>query len=230
MRDCFRRLLVRDGDSKADADMKVFVFPVSLFLFCFAMFTSYMNMKNSFLTFALGAAMCALGTAVFMVGVLFNAASPAFLVDTLLVINTLGLCAMDLSAAALSDTFRPWGFIVLILDGCLVVRRVRIPLFVIPFTLLYVAAERIQSVYDISLYEVGYWGTGIEDSHCNCASPPCSNSAISGLLTFTGVCTVFLVDFYLTKGFSHGMHVQLARVKSSVEVAAQIAAALARYD
>eukprot|EP00756_Hemistasia_phaeocysticola_P026566 Hpha_TRINITY_DN16071_c3_g7::TRINITY_DN16071_c3_g7_i1::g.121013::m.121013 len=132
--------------------------------------------------------------------------------------------------AAASSSFRAWAFVVLVLDIGLVFGRDYIPRFVIPLTLMYLAAESAEGALRFGLYEVGLWGTGISSSFCNCATPPCSASIDRSFLNFMGVCTVFLVDFYFTRGFAHGMELQLRSIEASVAVSKKVAAALARYD
>eukprot|EP00756_Hemistasia_phaeocysticola_P036884 Hpha_TRINITY_DN16666_c0_g1::TRINITY_DN16666_c0_g1_i1::g.178512::m.178512 len=105
------------------------------------------------------------------------------------------------------------------------------PRFIISFVLIYTAALSVESVERFGLYQVGYWGSaGSEISHCSCVEPPCSSDAGGALLDILNVCIVFLGDFYFTRGFARGMRLQLRRVEASVEVASEIAAALARYD
>eukprot|EP00756_Hemistasia_phaeocysticola_P059460 Hpha_TRINITY_DN36236_c0_g1::TRINITY_DN36236_c0_g1_i1::g.83186::m.83186 len=118
-------------------------------------------MDLSLYTSALGRGICALGPAVFVVGVMLNG-DVGYLADTLLLISTVGMLVMDVGYAAISFPFRSWSYVVLALDGALVFDRQHIPVFVIPFVLLYTAAEAIESVHRYGLYEAGYWGTNVE--------------------------------------------------------------------
>eukprot|EP00756_Hemistasia_phaeocysticola_P067389 Hpha_TRINITY_DN9934_c0_g2::TRINITY_DN9934_c0_g2_i1::g.140325::m.140325 len=131
-------LLVRKGDTPEEVQTKKLAFPVCAGLFLLVAFSvavdvAYGRNRN---TYVVGASLCALGPAFFMTGVVFNVAKPGLLIDALLVINTIGLCVMDANAAALSSSFRPWCFGVLILDAALVFNRQHIPYFVIPVTLV----------------------------------------------------------------------------------------------
>eukprot|EP00756_Hemistasia_phaeocysticola_P029793 Hpha_TRINITY_DN16254_c2_g2::TRINITY_DN16254_c2_g2_i1::g.13845::m.13845 len=230
MRDWCVRCLVREGDSAEDAHVKKVAFPVCLLLFLFSGWAAMTSFFSSRFAFTLGAGIGALGPAVFVVGVLVNAVKARYLIDVVLVVNTVGLCVMDLAAAAVSATFRPWSLIVLVLDAALVFKRNHVPLFAIPFTLLYIAIETLESIQSFGLHDLGYWGTGVEISDCNCASPPCAVTVMGGCQGFMSICAVFLIDFYFTQGFASTMRLQLRRVEVSVEVVAEIAAALARYD
>eukprot|EP00756_Hemistasia_phaeocysticola_P044072 Hpha_TRINITY_DN17653_c0_g1::TRINITY_DN17653_c0_g1_i1::g.158722::m.158722 len=65
---------------------------------------------------------------------------------------------------------------------------------------------------------------------CDCSDPPCAVRAGSAYSNMGVSILVLLVDFYFTRGFATDLRVQLQRAKRTVEVAAEITAALARYD
>eukprot|EP00756_Hemistasia_phaeocysticola_P011671 Hpha_TRINITY_DN15136_c3_g1::TRINITY_DN15136_c3_g1_i1::g.129001::m.129001 len=227
-------MLVREGDTAQEIQIKKLGFPVSLFLFFFAAIAVPFSLEISMYMSALGRGLCAVGPAVFLAGVMlnirYNIGDVGKFVDAFLLINTLGLCVMDLGYAATSFPFRPWSYVVLALDAALVFDRQYIPLIVIPFTLVYIAAEAIESVHRYGLYDAGYWGTNAESSWCYCASPPCAVNVPDSGIAFISVCTVFLVDFYFTRGFAANMRLQIRRMEATIVVASEIAAALARYD
>eukprot|EP00756_Hemistasia_phaeocysticola_P021912 Hpha_TRINITY_DN15801_c4_g9::TRINITY_DN15801_c4_g9_i1::g.188230::m.188230 len=224
-----RSLVAKDGD--AEARTKQMLMPVCIFMFIIAGYASLMNVKieRGWMS-VLGCALCALGPLVVVVGILTNVVSVRHLIDIFLVVNGVGFCVLDVNNAALSNNFRPWTFVVIAIDIALVFSRALVPTFIIPFVLVYLAAEHVESTYRYGLYDLGYWGTSPEQSWCNCASPPCATTGETAILNFLACCMVMLVDFHFTRGFAKGVRLQLKRVKSSVEVAAEIAAALARYD
>eukprot|EP00756_Hemistasia_phaeocysticola_P043332 Hpha_TRINITY_DN17022_c3_g2::TRINITY_DN17022_c3_g2_i1::g.166939::m.166939 len=231
MRRCFGwKLLVRESDSPEDARMKQVMFPICTFIFVFAGAATFTSLRDSLLVNGIGSSICGLATVLFMVGALLNLASPPRLLDVVALLGAVGLCIMDAGLATTSNPFRTWTFIVLVLDFVLVFGRTHIPFFIIPFTLTYLAAVQFESVFRYGLYDVGYWGTGVESSNCNCASPPCAADVSGALLVFVAFCTVFLVDFYVTRGFANGMTIQLESVEASAAVSEEVAAALARYD
>eukprot|EP00756_Hemistasia_phaeocysticola_P060330 Hpha_TRINITY_DN3945_c0_g1::TRINITY_DN3945_c0_g1_i1::g.18078::m.18078 len=97
------------------------------------------------------------------------------------------------------------------------------PRFIIPVVLLYTTALSTETYNKFGMSKAGYWGSvGSELSRCNCASPPCEDSGPNAFYSWMGICSVFLFDFYFTRGFSTNM-----RLRNN---AAQVAAALARYD
>eukprot|EP00756_Hemistasia_phaeocysticola_P016065 Hpha_TRINITY_DN15454_c2_g1::TRINITY_DN15454_c2_g1_i2::g.176391::m.176391 len=98
------------------------------------------------------------------------------------------------------------------------------PLFIIPFVLVYLGALQVESVSRFGLYEAGYWGTaGVEISSCNCASPPCDSIPVDAFINLLSLSIVFLGDFYFTNGFASGMELQLRKVEAAVDVAGEIA-------
>eukprot|EP00756_Hemistasia_phaeocysticola_P021901 Hpha_TRINITY_DN15801_c4_g1::TRINITY_DN15801_c4_g1_i1::g.188208::m.188208 len=223
--------LVREGDTNEDVHVKRVFVPVCVFMSLFAgAATARTSLAEQYAS-AVGNGLIAFSHTVFIVGVALTTVPIRYLVDALLVVDTLGICIKDMSDAALLNPFRSLSFIVLALDAALVLNRDHVVLFIIPFTLVYSVAETIESMYRYGMYhDLGYWGAGFEGSMCNCASPPCGTSMIKGMVKFTSISSVLLVNFYLTRGFSNGMRLQLEKVRSSVEVAVEITAALAKYD
>eukprot|EP00756_Hemistasia_phaeocysticola_P037099 Hpha_TRINITY_DN16679_c2_g6::TRINITY_DN16679_c2_g6_i2::g.181100::m.181100 len=223
-------MIMRKGDTAQDIRIKKLGLPVCVFLVVIAGTTAFRSVADSSYMWALGAFLCTCGPLAFITGVVLTSVKAGILADTLLLVNTVGLCVLDVGAAAFSYPFRSWSFVVLILDAALVFDRQHIPKFVIPWTLLYIAAESLESVQRYGLYSAGYWGTDPSVSMCACASPPCSMSPVSGGISFLSVCSVFLFDFHFTRNFATSMRRQFRRMEVSVAVASEIAAALARYD
>eukprot|EP00756_Hemistasia_phaeocysticola_P011409 Hpha_TRINITY_DN15119_c1_g1::TRINITY_DN15119_c1_g1_i1::g.126760::m.126760 len=174
--------------------------------------------------------MGAVGDLSFILNAIFRLAPIGYSLDVYLVLVTFSCIAADMAQAARSWDFRSWTFVIILLDGSLVFGRDHLPRFIIPVLLIYMSALSVESMHRFGMYEGGYWGAGADSSSCNCASPPCVRTVRDSLGVFINVTIVFLVDFYLTRGFATGMRLQLSRVESSVAVAERVAAALARYD
>eukprot|EP00756_Hemistasia_phaeocysticola_P031731 Hpha_TRINITY_DN16371_c6_g8::TRINITY_DN16371_c6_g8_i1::g.58569::m.58569 len=229
---CRGAWLVRQGDTPEEAWMKTTLFPyyILLVLFSFAGMVREL-LGNNQMVYVLGSGIAGLVCVIFVVGVATNAGPVGYLLDATLLVGTVCVALIDTGWATVSAELRPWAFVVLALDVALVFKRDRMPGFIIPFVLLYMAAMGLESFHRFGLYEAGYWGTtGVEISSCNCASPPCSSSLTLVIFRFANVCAIFLGDFYFTRGFSKGMRLQLRRVEASVQVAGEVTAALARYD
>eukprot|EP00756_Hemistasia_phaeocysticola_P045963 Hpha_TRINITY_DN1971_c0_g1::TRINITY_DN1971_c0_g1_i1::g.31151::m.31151 len=224
--------LVREGDTKEEARMRVVLFPFALVASIFASLALYMDTRTSsqFINI-IGLGVCVLALLHAMAGMASNLISVGTIVDIVLLVSTVGICACDLANATRSFGFRAWALVILLLDIVLVFKRDHTAPFIVSFALVYIIAQSVESVQRFGLYELGYWGSaGVEISRCNCASPPCSDAPLDSALVCLCICFAFLSDFYLTRGFATGMRVQLRRMESSIEVSGQIAAALARYD
>eukprot|EP00756_Hemistasia_phaeocysticola_P026899 Hpha_TRINITY_DN16088_c7_g9::TRINITY_DN16088_c7_g9_i2::g.121599::m.121599 len=228
----WRSWLIRVGDTPDEARIKTLGFPFAIFIFLVSLVTIAIQLKyDNQLVVIVGMCFNASAMAIFMAGVVSNLVPAGYLMDVWLALCTVGILANDLGSATISSAFRSWTFVVLLLDCALIFNRDRMIRPMITFILMYMAAMHVESVQRFGLYEVGYWGTGPEEiSTCSCASPPCDSNPIVAFFTLLGVCTVFLGDFFLTKGFARGMTFQLRRVEASVDVAGVIADALARYD
>eukprot|EP00756_Hemistasia_phaeocysticola_P018389 Hpha_TRINITY_DN15590_c3_g1::TRINITY_DN15590_c3_g1_i8::g.106321::m.106321 len=152
--------LVRQGDTPDEARIKTVGFPFFLFIFVVKvfLFVNTLQTTNQVVT-GIGHSINAFACLFFMGGVVSNAIPAGYVLDATLVLLTVGLCALDLGNATISYTFRAWAFLVLMLDGALVAKRYHIPLFIIPFVLVYQAALEVESVSRFGLYELGYWGS-----------------------------------------------------------------------
>eukprot|EP00756_Hemistasia_phaeocysticola_P032166 Hpha_TRINITY_DN16395_c1_g2::TRINITY_DN16395_c1_g2_i8::g.60524::m.60524 len=212
---CCWSWLVRPGDTPDEARIKTLMFPFAIFTFPVLVFDVFVTLQNDHQTIiVIGESTAAFAAILFMVGVVSNAIPAGYLLDVLLVLVTVGICSLDLAYATVSYSFRPWAHVVLVLDAALVFKRYHMPLYIIPFVLMYIAALQVESVSRFGLYEAGYWGgAGVEDSFCNCASPPCNVPAVDAVVNMLSVCIVLLGDFYFTNGFARGMELQLRKVE-----------------
>eukprot|EP00756_Hemistasia_phaeocysticola_P019570 Hpha_TRINITY_DN15670_c3_g3::TRINITY_DN15670_c3_g3_i9::g.100617::m.100617 len=212
--------LVRQGDTRDEARIKTLGFPFAVLIFLFQLFVIFVTLQGtSQIVDVVGLSMTAFAMVLFIGGVTSNAIPAGYLLDAVLVLVTVGICAVDLGNATASYTFRAWAFVVLLLDISLVFNRDHMPHFIIAVVLVYQVALQVESVSRFGLYEAGYWGTeGTEISRCNCASPPCDAKPVNALVNIVAICIVFLGDFYFTSGFASGMNLQLRRVEVSVNV------------
>eukprot|EP00756_Hemistasia_phaeocysticola_P033675 Hpha_TRINITY_DN16476_c5_g2::TRINITY_DN16476_c5_g2_i1::g.160566::m.160566 len=220
--------LVREGDTLEDAHIKEVGFPIILTMLIFGLTAIPFYLPA--LMIVTGIIICCVAMAIFVVGVLFNLVRPRYLVDVLLMMLTLGLWCMDVYNAALSQSWRSWAFIVLLLDLSLVFGRPRMPYLIIPSTIIYLLLQTVESFHEYGLYDIGQWGIHEGYSSCNCASPPCSDTPIRAVLLFCCAISVFLIDFFLTSEFANGMRLQLRSIESTVTVSEEVAEALAMYD
>eukprot|EP00756_Hemistasia_phaeocysticola_P037371 Hpha_TRINITY_DN16693_c0_g1::TRINITY_DN16693_c0_g1_i1::g.180561::m.180561 len=230
---CWRWLLdglPRPSDTEMDVRIKRAFIPLNLFFTIYAGFVALMSYRDSILMRALACAVCCVAALTFEVGVLLNITSGRNLIDCFLYMVTVGLFLLEIANVALSSSFRPWTFLMLVLDTSLVYYRDHVPGIVVPVTIIIITTEEVERMVGFGLYDAGYWGTDVESNQCNCASPPCAVPTVHAVSGWVAVCTVFLVDFWLTRGFSSGMRMQLRNIESSIAVAEEVAEALGRYD
>eukprot|EP00756_Hemistasia_phaeocysticola_P024647 Hpha_TRINITY_DN15959_c3_g1::TRINITY_DN15959_c3_g1_i1::g.70627::m.70627 len=124
---------------------------------------------------------------------------------------------------------RTWNCIVMVLDACLVFDCHKLAPFVMAFIIVYIAVERAESVSRIGLYEWASSSSAIPKV-CDCSDPPCGNELVSAGTQWLTMSLVILVDFHFTRNFATDLRHQLLRVNASVDVAARVTSALARYD
>eukprot|EP00756_Hemistasia_phaeocysticola_P030987 Hpha_TRINITY_DN16323_c4_g1::TRINITY_DN16323_c4_g1_i4::g.60800::m.60800 len=221
------RLLERQGDSTEDVHIKKVATPVCVFLVLFASVAATASVST---LAVLSNLMIVIPCGLFVLNAFLNLVTARHMADGLLLCCAVALCSKDLVNAAVGSSFRSWSFIVLLLDAALIFNRNLIPPIVIPFTLVYVAAQAVEGMFPYGLYEAAAVGGKEAVRSCDCADPPCAQTIIGGITGWVSVCSIFLIDFYFTRGFAIELRLQLERVKSSVDVAVEIAAALAKYD
>eukprot|EP01062_Namystynia_karyoxenos_P002857 TRINITY_DN109_c2_g1_i1.p1 TRINITY_DN109_c2_g1~~TRINITY_DN109_c2_g1_i1.p1 ORF type:complete len:858 (+),score=235.06 TRINITY_DN109_c2_g1_i1:83-2656(+) len=146
---------------------------------------------------------------------------------------------LDWAAAGVLDP-RWWPLVMVILDCTLVAKFPdHVQFAIVGVTLAWLALERTEAVALFGLYEaVRFYETPTPDP-CDCASPPCAATPQWALLSFRaiffadsllGFVSVFVSDFWFTRGFATSMRRQMEAIDASVEAASAIATLLAQYD
>eukprot|EP00756_Hemistasia_phaeocysticola_P017293 Hpha_TRINITY_DN15529_c6_g5::TRINITY_DN15529_c6_g5_i1::g.105996::m.105996 len=147
------------------------------------------------------------------------------IIDFCMILIVIIILAVDLLHAATLQLARV-SIVVIILDVSLAFNRNHVPLIAIPLTIVYLFAINIESHFRLGLYDL----PGEEPEVCGCVDPPCSLPFLKSFGSFCWISSVLVIDFYLTRQFAHDLRRQLQSVRTSVEVAGEVAAALARYD
>eukprot|EP00756_Hemistasia_phaeocysticola_P015064 Hpha_TRINITY_DN15384_c3_g1::TRINITY_DN15384_c3_g1_i1::g.88057::m.88057 len=162
--------LVRQGDTPDEIKIKTTFFPFALIVVLLPAVTiGYVLQDSNQMLYVIGNSCNAFAMLLFMGGVVSNAISASKLIDAVMVLCTVGICATDGAGAARSSPFRAWAYLVLVLDLALVFKRDHMSRFIIPFVVVYLAVVQVESVSRFGLYEAGYWGSkGVESSQCNC--------------------------------------------------------------
>eukprot|EP01065_Artemidia_motanka_P024822 TRINITY_DN2973_c0_g1_i2.p1 TRINITY_DN2973_c0_g1~~TRINITY_DN2973_c0_g1_i2.p1 ORF type:complete len:779 (+),score=215.97 TRINITY_DN2973_c0_g1_i2:313-2337(+) len=72
--------------------------------------------------------------------------------------------------------------------------------------------------------------SGVTPWICDCDAPPCDQPVTVASTEAFFVFFIFLTDFYLTRGFAAGMRHQMSMIEQAIEVTAEIAQQLSRYE
>eukprot|EP00756_Hemistasia_phaeocysticola_P018685 Hpha_TRINITY_DN15612_c4_g1::TRINITY_DN15612_c4_g1_i1::g.101826::m.101826 len=229
---CRCEWLVREGDTREEVRIKTGMFPVAVFFLIFDLFNALAEIQGNHQNLLIiGMLISATNCGLFVVGLLTNRIPAGVLLDVWLVVSTVGLCLIDIANVTITYAIRSVMAFVLLLDASLVFARDHISYCIIAIVLLHITALAVESYRRFGLYELGYWGTvGSSTSSCSCPSPPCDNDIRAALTSVVAPATFVLGDYYFTRRFAHGMRLHIRTVEASVEVAGEIAAALARYD
>eukprot|EP01062_Namystynia_karyoxenos_P009824 TRINITY_DN1347_c0_g1_i8.p1 TRINITY_DN1347_c0_g1~~TRINITY_DN1347_c0_g1_i8.p1 ORF type:complete len:664 (+),score=175.12 TRINITY_DN1347_c0_g1_i8:68-1993(+) len=143
------------------------------------------------------------------------------------------ICLGDLSYAAGRDTFRPWSYVVLVMDVHLALDVPRqYQRVALHSTAAWVLVTYVEDAFRLGLYDVDKFSNRAEyvrENNCDCANPPCSQGAITVFNFFMPFVVLFL-DFFATRGFAEGLRSEQAKVSASVVTAEQVAEGLAGFD
>eukprot|EP00756_Hemistasia_phaeocysticola_P032427 Hpha_TRINITY_DN16406_c3_g1::TRINITY_DN16406_c3_g1_i2::g.160174::m.160174 len=101
--------LVRQGDTPDEARIKTKMFPFALFMLLFMVLLIVNNLQSSNqMVNVVGYSISAFAMLIFLGGVVSNVIPAAYLLDVVLVLCTVSICAVDLGNATRSYQFRTW--------------------------------------------------------------------------------------------------------------------------
>eukprot|EP00756_Hemistasia_phaeocysticola_P017896 Hpha_TRINITY_DN15561_c3_g5::TRINITY_DN15561_c3_g5_i2::g.108899::m.108899 len=116
--------LVREGDTPDEISIKTRLFPFTILMLLNEVWLIYHTLTGSNqLVNVVAYSLIGLAMTLFMAGVLSNVLGARFLVDAMLAITVIAICANDLGNATRSSPFRSWAFAVITLDIALVFKR-----------------------------------------------------------------------------------------------------------
>eukprot|EP00756_Hemistasia_phaeocysticola_P038488 Hpha_TRINITY_DN16763_c2_g1::TRINITY_DN16763_c2_g1_i1::g.79567::m.79567 len=223
---CCTRWLVGKTDSPEDIRIKHTIGPVVVG----AAIISIVNAIRTNIVrdngYATGALPCFL-TCVFFVGAAKLGKNMGRIMDYVLPGFLISIMLTDLIQAS-EMRERSWPFIILILDAGLVYRRHHCTLVVLGLTFLYLTTDIVERGFRFGLYSLP-GAEGVPDA-CQCAAPPCAEGPATSVYYWLWIFVALFGDFSVTRGFSVNLQREMRRVHSAVEVASQIALALALYD
>ena len=143
------------------------------------------------------------------------------------------LAALLLDFSTAVSRSRQWALVIVIIDILLVLRSPRVHAGVlVSFTLVYLAVMKAEEMHRFGLFDL----PGLRPYEdrllwCHCPEPPCAIVNYSGAIAdYTMICTVFLLDFFITRGFAQQVETERRKMEASVEIADKVASCLARFD
>eukprot|EP00756_Hemistasia_phaeocysticola_P006359 Hpha_TRINITY_DN13792_c0_g1::TRINITY_DN13792_c0_g1_i1::g.142498::m.142498 len=217
----------RDSDSAEDVRIKRGFTPVVLLLFPIVCFQYYLVQtgERAHELLALAMALHAAGYIIFLIRGWFGFDMPVTL-DVTMMLQLFGILIHDAAHAA-EVRQRAWPATILLIDLALTYNRPRISPYVLALTLIYLFIEKIESGTRFGLYNLLDARMPIV---CDCSDPPCETGLWVSMMQWVFCILVVAVDYYMTRAFTRHLETQLRHVGGAVSVAADIGAALARYD
>eukprot|EP00756_Hemistasia_phaeocysticola_P032385 Hpha_TRINITY_DN16404_c4_g4::TRINITY_DN16404_c4_g4_i2::g.160991::m.160991 len=146
--------------------------------------------------------------------------------DRSILLYALGMILGDAYSLARMEP-RSWVMVVLLLDCAVFFDRARIIPIVVTMILLWLFVAATESFLRFGLLDEV---SSSFPEPCDCHNPPCRSHVSSSFGNWAIIAFVVLMDLYLTRSFATNLQIQLRKVKSSVDLATKVAAALARYD
>eukprot|EP01063_Lacrimia_lanifica_P023631 TRINITY_DN3125_c0_g1_i13.p1 TRINITY_DN3125_c0_g1~~TRINITY_DN3125_c0_g1_i13.p1 ORF type:complete len:787 (+),score=252.61 TRINITY_DN3125_c0_g1_i13:53-2413(+) len=220
-----RQHMRRDGDTEKDVQKKA-VWVVFMAVCCVVSFVPA-PIYNSALPF--GAAFSAIALWPWVQG---EVTEPYLRVATAVFCVT--VCYYDALGQA-AGRGQWWPLFVLLIDILLVVEAPRyLTKCVVGVVLLWLILMQIEfatralgilDLPDMASYEA-------RREQCNCDKPPCSDNYGVGAvaISLTAAFLIFLVDFFLTRGFADQAHAEKSKMAAAVRAAEDMARSLAGFD
>ena len=139
--------------------------------------------------------------------------------------------ASDLANAAETGR-RMWPYAMILIDILLVVQA---PSFltqtVVSTMCVYLMIIQAEATWRFGLFDLPIYAP-YEDRHCygTCDEPPCTREFLDSFSILTTSLTIFLLDFYFTRGFAMQVRREKEKIAAGVTAAQHVAERLASFD
>eukprot|EP01062_Namystynia_karyoxenos_P039203 TRINITY_DN2851_c0_g1_i1.p1 TRINITY_DN2851_c0_g1~~TRINITY_DN2851_c0_g1_i1.p1 ORF type:complete len:750 (+),score=159.42 TRINITY_DN2851_c0_g1_i1:102-2351(+) len=223
----------READTAEELRRKQILVPVMLGVGCVILIVYPGVYKPPLRAFSWGVHTCLASTAALLVWVYCKRTLPMLVINATLLGLVCGALFTDLGSAAEMSAYRPWTFVVVVMDLHLALDT---PYAWHKLTLCAVIAWTItfhaEDAFRLGLYDVDGFTKDAEAvaDRCGCASPPCRAGFVAGFSGFLPVLVVLLGDYFATRSFAEGLRAQRAVAEVSVEVADLVAKHLVIFD
>eukprot|EP01064_Diplonema_japonicum_P001520 TRINITY_DN1098_c0_g2_i1.p1 TRINITY_DN1098_c0_g2~~TRINITY_DN1098_c0_g2_i1.p1 ORF type:complete len:808 (+),score=88.74 TRINITY_DN1098_c0_g2_i1:79-2502(+) len=134
-------------------------------------------------------------------------------------------------ATATASTARGWPVLVIVIDLLLVTRvDSAFSKTIVFITYIYLTLTAIESAVRFGLYDLpGFASQADRRDVFKCDTLPCAN-LLGSVQDYCIYVTVFLLDFYFTRGFAERLYKENQKIEASIHTAEKIAMALSKFD
>ena len=95
----------------------------------------------------------------------------------------------------------------------------------------YLIFDSMERIFRFGFYDIPYGATmELRLRPCECDKPPCRVSAVHAIADAIMSCSIFLLDFMVTRGFAEGMLSEQKKLRESSELAEKVVKCLVRFD
>ena len=143
---------------------------------------------------------------------------------------TLGMTFIDLNTAVYRH--RHWPVMIVQIDVLLLMGAPEgVSRCVVAWVSLYLVMTQTEEWLRYGLFDIpGMVDYEDRTSHCTCPKPPCATKLQSSMGSLFSMLSVFLLDYYITRGFARRLESEKSRVLASVHAAEHVARCLASFD
>eukprot|EP00756_Hemistasia_phaeocysticola_P033910 Hpha_TRINITY_DN16490_c9_g1::TRINITY_DN16490_c9_g1_i1::g.159957::m.159957 len=217
--------LLHPKDTEYDVHVKRMMTPVVVSSCVLGLLAIAAGVYFGFTFLVVGGAVVQLGDILYVLPALLGISMRTVLSVVLPVVGVGVLCC-DLDRSAELDV-QLWALTVCVLDVTMACDLTTLPTYIIGFTVIYNTMMTAERTFRFGLFDLV---NGDGPASCDCANPPCAPHFLISIACWMASIFIIVVDYYLTSSFANGMKTQFQLVNSSIEAAACVAGALAKYD
>ena len=228
---CFR-MAIRESDTALQIKRKKILVFVAIFGF-FASSASFYGFLGKRIIMVMAIVIASTSSVLLLVILLFFKKDAT---DTLVEVYAFFLCLavtvreMDTVIVQLNPS---WPLFVLIVDILLVCEApMRASVGVVCWCCLYLVILGSESTFRFGIFDIEYqhYAQSYRRERFDCEKLPCALSIMDSLADLVGQCSVFLLDFFCTRGFAAAVLEEKSNILASVDAANAIATSLSRFD
>ena len=215
-------------DTEHDQRRKKCIISISLISLCVDLMTVGSWFAFQWLNIALWIAFCSSTTMITNIYLTKKLTDPKIGIFTILIVFC--LLAGDWTSARLMHT-RIWPVVIIFADMLLICNVPHSYTKTLIWSMvLYLCIDELEKVFRFGLYDPPYSDTYEGRAICDCEIPPCAIPISTGIVDVSLACSVFLVDFAVTRGFAEGVLREEKKLRASSEVTEKVVKCMVRFD